>query len=111
MKTYRTKLFAIILFAIPLLLLSVFSDTPVSVSSVSAADTAATYKAKCMACHTAKASKGFDATKSDEDLVKITLEGKKGAKPPYMPGFAAKGMTPEEALTLVQYMKGLKAAS
>ena len=111
MKTNRTKLFAIILFAIPLLLLSVFNVTPGTMTAVAAADTAATYKAKCMACHTATAAKFFDAAKSDEDLVAVTMKGKKGEKPPFMPGFEAKGMTPEEALTLVQYMKGLKTGS
>ena len=111
MNTNRTKIFAIILFAIPLMLLSVFSVTPNTVSARRADDAAATYKAKCAACHTATASKFFDATKADADLVQTTMQGRKGEKPPFMPAFEAKGMTSDEALTLIKYMKGLKAGS
>src|SRR5512142_787149 len=101
MKTNRTKLFAIILFAIPLLLLSVFNVTPTTLSPVNGDEAAATtYKAKCAACHTATASKFFDATKADADLVQTTLKGRKGEKPPYMPAFEAKGMTADEAASL-----------
>ena len=111
MNINRTKIFAIILFAIPLLLLTIFGATPNAMTTVRADDTAATYKAKCAACHTATAAKFFDATKADADLVQTTLQGRKGEKPPFMPAFEAKGMTADEALTLVKYMKGLKAGT
>lgn len=70
---------------------------------------AATYKSKCTVCHSPKAEKFFDPSKKDEDLVTVTLEGKATAKPP-MPAYKTKGMTNEEALALVAYMKGLRDA-
>lgn len=71
-------------------------------------DEAATYKTKCAACHTAAASKFFDPAKADEELVQIILKGKKGEKPPFMPGFEAKGMTEDEAKSLTTFMKSLR---
>ena len=68
----------------------------------------ATYKTKCMVCHTAKAEKFFDVAKTDDQLIEAILKGKKGAKPPFMPGFEAKGMTAEQAKVLVFYMRQLK---
>lgn len=110
MKTNRTKLFTILFFALPLLLLTIFKVTPVKVAAFNADDPAATYKAKCAVCHTAVASKFFDPAKSDAELAQTILKGKKGEKPPYMPGYEAKGMTAGEASGLVTYMKGLRAA-
>ena len=40
-------------------------------------DAAKTYKSKCTACHGPKAEKKFDATKSDDEHVQISLKGKK----------------------------------
>lgn len=71
-------------------------------------DAAATYKAKCVACHGASAEKKFDATLPEADLVQIVLNGKKGEKPPFMPGYAEKGITEEQAKALVAFMKSLK---
>src|SRR5687767_2776568 len=68
-------------------------------------DAAAFYKTKCQVCHGAAAEKKFDATLADADLVKIVLEGKKGEKPPFMPGYAEKGVTEEQAKALVALMK------
>lgn len=59
-------------------------------------------------CHTAKAEKNFDPAKTDEDLVQTILKGRKGERPPYMPGFEAKGMTADEAKALAAYMKTLR---
>ena len=111
MKTKYIKIVAITFFAIPLLLLAAFQTTPVKVAAKTMDDPAAVYKAKCAACHTPTASKFFDATKKDADLTQIVLKGKKGEKPPYMPGFEAKGMTELEATALVCYMKTLKPAA
>jgi cytochrome c1 len=36
------------------------------------------------------------------------LKGKKGEKPPYMPGFEAKGMTEDQAKALAAYMRTLR---
>lgn len=71
-------------------------------------DAAATYKAKCVACHGATAEKKFDATMSDADLVQIVLKGKKPEKPPNMPAYEEKGINEEQAKALVAHMKSLK---
>jgi len=109
MNSNRVKLIAIILFALPVLAIAFFKVTPVTVTATGADDPAVTYKAKCAMCHTAKAEKAFDPAKADAELVEIVLKGKKGEKPPFMPGFEAKGMTAEEAGALVTYMKSLRA--
>ena len=71
-------------------------------------DAAATYRAKCFACHGAKAEKKFDATLSDDALVEAVLKGKKPEKPPNMPAFEEKGITADQAKALVGYMKSIK---
>jgi mono/diheme cytochrome c family protein len=71
-------------------------------------DAAATFKAKCVACHGAAAEKKFDATIPDADLVQIVLNGKKPEKPPNMPAYAEKGITEDQAKALVAHMKSLK---
>ena len=71
-------------------------------------DAAATFKAKCVACHGATAEKKFDATIPDADLVQIVLKGKKPEKPPNMPAYEEKGITEEQAKALVAFMKSLK---
>ena len=108
MKTNRTKLFAIIFFALPLLLLTIFKATPAKVAVYEADDPVAKYKAQCAVCHTPTASKFYDPAKPSEEHVQVILKGKKGEKPPYMPGYEAKGMTEDEAKGLAAYMKGLR---
>lgn len=71
-------------------------------------DAAATYKAKCVACHGASAEKKFDATLPEGDLVQAVLKGKKPEKPPNMPAYEEKGINEEQAKALVAYMKSLK---
>ncbi len=71
-------------------------------------DAAGTYKAKCVACHGAKAEKKFDATLSDADLVQAVLKGKKPEKPPNMPAFEERGITADQAKAVVAYMKSIK---
>jgi mono/diheme cytochrome c family protein len=71
-------------------------------------DAAGTYKAKCFACHGAKAEKKFDAALSDADLEQAILSGKKPEKPPNMPAFADRGITSDQAKALVTYMKSIK---
>lgn len=92
----------------PLLLLTIFKVTPVKVASYNADDPAAAYKAKCAACHTPTASKFYDPAKKDEEHVQVILKGKKGEKPPYMPGYESKGMTEDEAKGLAVYMRSLR---
>src|SRR5688500_17889836 len=71
-------------------------------------DAAPFYIATFQVCHGAAAEKKFDATLADADLVQIVLNGKKGEKPPFMPGYAEKGVTEEQAKALVALMKSLK---
>lgn len=71
-------------------------------------DAAATYKAKCVACHGAKAEKKWDATQPEGEMVKAILNGKKAEKPPNMPAYAEKGISEDQAKALVAYMKSLK---
>ena len=71
-------------------------------------DAAGTYKAKCFACHGAKAEKKWDATHTDGQMVDSILKGKKAEKPPNMPAFEDKGITADQAAALVTYMKSIK---
>lgn len=86
--------------------------TALRVSPVGAAvtddDAAATYKAKCAMCHSPKAEKSYDPAKPDEEHVQVILKGKKGEKPPFMPGFEAKGMTEDQAKALAAHMRALR---
>ncbi len=111
MRTIKIKFFAITFFALPLFLVALFSGTPAKVVAFSVGDPAAEYKAKCAACHLPNAGKFYDPAKSDDEHVQIILKGKKGEKPPYMPGFEAKGMTEDEAKALAAYMKTLRPAA
>lgn len=111
MRTIKTKLFAIMFFAVPIMLLMVFKATPAKVQASAIEDPAVTYKAKCAACHTPTAAKFYDPAKKDEEHVETIMKGKKGEKPPFMPGFEAKGMTADDAKALAAYMKTLKPVS
>jgi mono/diheme cytochrome c family protein len=71
-------------------------------------DTAATYNTKCKMCHGATGEKKMDKTKADDALVQIVLDGKTAEKPPNMPAFKDKGLTPDQAKALVTYIKALK---
>lgn len=111
MKIDRIKLFAIVLFAIPLMLLVAFAPTQAKEEAFIVEDAAATYKAKCAMCHTPNAGKFFDPAKTDEEHIVVIMKGKKGEKPPFMPGYEAKGMTADEAKTLAAHMRTLKTAN
>lgn len=111
MNTNRIKLVAIIFFALPLLTPAVFKVTPTTTAAKAADEPAVVYKAKCAACHAPRATKFHDPTKPDAEHVQIILIGKRGEKPPYMPGFAEKGMAEPEAKALADYMKALRTAA
>lgn len=111
MKTSTLKLIAIALFLATVFVFTIFKSEPVRGAAVPPDDPAAEFKAKCAACHTATASKFYDPAKSDEEHVQTILKGKKGEKPPFMPGFEAKGMTEDGAKSLAAYMKSLRAGS
>jgi mono/diheme cytochrome c family protein len=70
-------------------------------------DAAGTYKAKCFACHGAKAEKKWDSTHPNAQMVESILNGKKAEKPPNMPAFADKGITADQATALIAYMKSI----
>lgn len=106
MKTNHFKVLVITIFSFSFLALTFFqTNLPTKVMADDA--TAAEYKAKCTMCHTAKAEKFFDPAKSIEVLTGVILQGNKTSKPP-MPGFESKGMTPEQAKSLAEYMVGLR---
>lgn len=109
MKTNRIKVLAIGAFASAAIAFFSFSSN-VAVS-VKAGDVADDYKAKCQMCHTATASKWFDAAKTDAELTEIVLKGKKSEGKPPMPGYEAKEMTAEQATALVTHMRALKTAA
>ena len=71
--------------------------------AASAADAAVTYKAKCVACHGAKAEKAFNPAKSDADLLNAMLKGVK----PKMPAYE-KSLGAEDCKALVAYMRQLR---
>ena len=71
--------------------------------AASAADAAATYKAKCVACHGAKGEKSFNPAKSDADLVNALLKGVK----PKMPAYE-KSLGADDSKALVAYMRKLR---
>ena len=111
MTIKRTKLFAIAIITLPMLLITAFNTNTVRGISNVDDDTAAVYKAKCAACHSPKADKFYDPAMPEEEQVNAILKGKKGEKPPYMPAFEAKGITPEQAKALADYMKQLRTPS
>ena len=73
-------------------------------------DSAAFYKAKCVACHGPKADKRFDAALTEEQQIEAIMKGKKVEKPPHMPAYGEKGVTAEQAKALLEYMKQLRTA-
>lgn len=110
MSLNKIKLIAMALIIAPVIAIAGFRTENVGAAAYSSDDAAATYKAKCAMCHTASASKFFDATLSDDELVQAILKGKKAEKPPNMPAFEEKGITADQAKELVTFMKGLKTA-
>ena len=70
-------------------------------------DAAATYKAKCAMCHGQKAEKKFDPAKDDAVHISITMKGRDDVTPK-MPGYEAKGLTEEQAKTIVAYMRSIR---
>ncbi len=108
MTTNRIKLLVIILFVLTAIFSTFFQQAPTITGVAAAEDPAAVYKAKCAMCHSPKAEKSYDPAKSDEHHVQAILKGVKGAKPPFMPGFEAKGMVEDEARSLAAFMRTLR---
>lgn len=108
MKTLKTVTLVAMLSS--LLTLAGFMSAVASTGSEDPFDAAATYKAKCVACHGQKAEKKFDSSLADEQLIDAIMKGKKPEKPPNMPAYGEKGVSQEQAKALVEYMKQLKSA-
>ncbi len=103
----KKAMFGLIVFSLFAMLLFL----PVSISTRAKTDdfdATSFYKTKCAMCHGPKAEKKFDNTLTDDQLTAAIMSGKKGEKPPNMPEFQSKGVTAEQAKTLVDYMKSLK---
>jgi mono/diheme cytochrome c family protein len=92
------KTLAVSLIALPLIVIMLPAQ-----AAVAAEDVAATYKAKCVACHGAKSEKAFDPAKADGVLIDAVLKGVK----PKMPAYDGK-LTADQAKALVEYMKSLR---
>lgn len=95
---------AIVLFGV------IFYSVATAQGEAQASDPGAFYKAKCVACHGQKAEKKFDASLTEEQYLDAILKGKKPEKPPNMPAYGEKGVTPEQAKALLEYMKQLRTA-
>jgi mono/diheme cytochrome c family protein len=94
----QLKSLAVILLVLPLLAIMATARAATGVE-----DVAATYKAKCAACHGAKSEKAFDPSKPDGVLVDAVLKGIK----PKMPAYDGK-VSADEANALIAYMKALR---
>jgi mono/diheme cytochrome c family protein len=91
------------------LLSAVFYSLALAQDEAQPSDSAAFYKAKCVACHGPKAEKRFDVSLTDEQYVDAILKGKKPEKPPNMPAYGEKGVTAEQAKALLAHMKQLRS--
>ena len=105
-KLTRVKALVVALFALPLLFAALSTNTPAGATAAQDFDAGAAYKAKCAMCHGQKAEKKFDPAKDDAANVDAILKGRDGT--PKMPGYEAKGVTAEQAQSLVTLMKSLK---
>lgn len=94
----QLKTLAFILLVLPLLAIM----SPGS-AAAGGDDVAATYKAKCAACHGAKSEKAFDPSKTEAVLVDAVVKGVK----PKMPAYDGK-LTADQAKALVAYMRDLR---
>lgn len=108
MNNNQIKLAVIAVILAAFMTVTAFRVSPAVGAAVTEDDAAATYKAKCAMCHSPKADKHYDPAKPDEEHVQAILKGKKGEKPPFMPGFEAKGMTEDQAKALAAYMRTLR---
>ena len=100
------KKIAAALIGIPLVAAALLISVPARTATDD--DAAALYNGKCKMCHGATAEKKMDKTKADDVLIQIVLDGKAAEKPPNMPAFKEKGITPDQAKALVGYMKSLQ---
>lgn len=105
----RVKNIAITITAIFLFGVVFYSVAPAQ-GEAQPTDSGAYFKAKCVACHGQKAEKKFDPALTDEQHLDAILKGKKPEKPPNMPAYGEKGVSPEQAKALLEFMKQLRSA-
>ncbi|HSP62070.1 MAG TPA: cytochrome c [Pyrinomonadaceae bacterium] len=108
MKVSITRLIQVAFVLAGLTIAAAFFVASVPARTTTDDDAAALYKTKCVACHGATSEKKFDATKADDELIQVVLDGKKPEKPPNMPAFKEKGITADQAKALVAFMKSQK---
>jgi mono/diheme cytochrome c family protein len=110
MRFTITRLMSLAVAALGLSLFAalLLAPVPVRATADDQFDAAGTYKTKCIACHGPAADKRFDKALPDDQLVEIVMKGKKAEKPPNMPAYGEKGVTAEQAKSLVDYMKSIK---
>ena len=106
MRINHIKLLIITTFALSFFAI-LFFQTNAALHVKADGDIAADFKTKCAMCHSPKAEKNFDPTKSIEVLTQVILKGKV-AKPLPMPAFETKGMTAEGAKAFAEYMLSLR---
>jgi len=92
-------------------LLLIVTMTTVLVTSAFAADGAATYKAKCAACHgpegQGKVGPALKGTSlSADDIVALLNSGNDAKKPPHKKGIS--DLAADDAKAVAEYVKGLK---
>ena len=100
------KKIAAALIGIPLVAAALLVSAPARTATDD--DTAALFNGKCKMCHGATAEKKIDKTKADDALMQTILDGKTADKPPNMPAYKEKGLTPDQAKALVTYIKSLQ---
>ena len=105
--TIKNLKLAITLATLPLVALVLLGTSARSTRAADDFDAAATFAAKCALCHGKDASKKFDPALADDVLKDAVLKGKDAA-PIKMPAFAEKGISDDQAKSLVAYMRSLK---
>ncbi len=99
---------AVVTVALMIMLSAILLSATNRRSSRGSDDTPEYYKTQCLSCHGDHADLKFDEKVPEDEQVRIVLKGKLVDVPPDMPGFEAKGVTAEQAKSLVDYMKQLR---
>jgi Cytochrome C oxidase, cbb3-type, subunit III len=69
------------------------------------------YQRTCRECHGDSANQPFYQRLSESEMVQTILKGRMMDKPPDMPAFEEKGVTPEQARELALFMQELRKQS
>ena len=74
-------------------------------------ETSQFYQRTCRECHGDSANQRFYQRLSESEMVQTILKGRMMDKPPDMPAFEEKGVTPEQARELALFMQELRKQS